>query len=78
MDRGGERANREFNYRGHSYPLWIVGGSGPIVGLNAHIELGKNIEAFSDKEQSEMLGVADNAIYFTTLLFWIHMKSRNL
>ena len=23
--------DREFNYRGHSYPLWIVGGSGPIV-----------------------------------------------
>ena len=22
--------DREFNYRGHSYPLWIVGGSGPI------------------------------------------------
>ena len=22
---------REFNYRGHSYPLWIAGGSGPIV-----------------------------------------------
>ena len=34
------------------------------MGLNAYIELGKNIEAFSDKEQSEMLGVADNAIFF--------------
>ena len=25
------QTDREFNYRGHSYPLWIVGGSGPIV-----------------------------------------------
>ena len=33
------------------------------MGLNAYIELGKNIEAFSDKEQSEILG-ADNAIFF--------------
>ena len=24
------QTDREFNYRGHSYPLWIVGGSGPI------------------------------------------------
>ena len=24
------QTHREFNYRGHSYPLWIVGGSGPI------------------------------------------------
>ena len=23
--------DREFNYRGHSYPLWIVGVSGPIL-----------------------------------------------
>ena len=27
VDCQGERAN----YRGHSYPLWIVGGSGPIL-----------------------------------------------
>ena len=26
-----KQTNREFNYRGHSYPLWIVGGSGPIL-----------------------------------------------
>ena len=25
-----QRTDREFNYRGHSYPLWIVGVSGPI------------------------------------------------
>ena len=25
-----KQTDREFNYRGHSYPLWIVGGSGPI------------------------------------------------
>ena len=25
------QTDREFNYRGYSYPLWIVGGSGPIV-----------------------------------------------
>ena len=25
-----EQTDREFNYRGHSYPLWIVGVSGPI------------------------------------------------
>ena len=25
-----KQRDREFNYRGHSYPLWIVGGSGPI------------------------------------------------
>ena len=25
------QTNRDFKYRGHSYPLWIVGGSGPIV-----------------------------------------------
>merc|ERR1711867_376935 len=25
------QTDREFNYRGHSYPLWIVGGSGPIT-----------------------------------------------
>ena len=25
-----KETDREFNYRGHSYPLWIVGGSGPI------------------------------------------------
>ena len=24
------QTDREFNYRGHSYPLWIVGVSGPI------------------------------------------------
>ena len=24
--------DREFNYIGHSYPLWIVGGSGPTSG----------------------------------------------
>ena len=24
-----KQRDREFNYRGHSYPLWIVGGSGP-------------------------------------------------
>ena len=24
------QTDREFNYRGRSYPLWIVGGSGPI------------------------------------------------
>ena len=27
------QADREFNYRGHSYPLWIVGVSGPIRGV---------------------------------------------
>ena len=26
-----EQTDREFNYRGHSYPLWIVGVSGPIL-----------------------------------------------
>ena len=26
-----KQTNRDFKYRGHSYPLWIVGGSGPIV-----------------------------------------------
>ena len=26
-----KQTDREFNYRGHSYPLWIVGGSGPIT-----------------------------------------------
>ena len=25
-----EQTDREFNYRGHFYPLWIVGLSGPI------------------------------------------------
>ena len=25
-----KQRDREFNYRGHSYPLWIVGVSGPI------------------------------------------------
>ena len=25
-----QRKDREFNYRGHSYPLWIVRVSGPI------------------------------------------------
>merc|ERR1719167_274651 len=25
------QTDREFNYRGHSYPLWIVGMSGPIA-----------------------------------------------
>ena len=25
-----KQTNRDFKYRGHSYPLWIVGGSGPI------------------------------------------------
>ena len=25
------QTDREFNYRGHSYPLWIVGVSGPIM-----------------------------------------------
>merc|ERR1711905_74718 len=29
------QTNREFNYRGHSYPLWIVGGSGPITARTA-------------------------------------------
>jgi len=24
------QTNRDFKYRGHSYPLWIAGGSGPI------------------------------------------------
>ena len=24
-----KQRDREFNYRGHYYPLWIVGGSGP-------------------------------------------------
>ena len=28
-DRG--QTDREFNYRGHSYPLWIVGVSGLII-----------------------------------------------
>ena len=27
--------DREFNYRGHSYPLWISGGSGPIESESA-------------------------------------------
>ena len=26
-----KQTDREFNYRGHSYPLWIVGVSGPIL-----------------------------------------------
>ena len=25
------QTDREFNYRGHSYPLWIVGGAGQQV-----------------------------------------------
>ena len=25
-----KHTNRDFKYRGHSYPLWIAGGSGPI------------------------------------------------
>ena len=25
------QTNRDFKYRGHSYPLWIVGESGPIL-----------------------------------------------
>ena len=28
------QTGREFNYRGHSYPLWIVGVSGPIFGTD--------------------------------------------
>ena len=28
--RTDRQTDREFNYRGHSYPLWIVGVSGPI------------------------------------------------
>ena len=29
------QTDREFNYRGHSYPLWIVGGSRPITARTA-------------------------------------------
>ena len=29
--RTDRQTDREFNYRGHSYPLWIVGVSGPII-----------------------------------------------
>ena len=25
------QTDREFNYRGHSYPLWIVGGAGQLM-----------------------------------------------
>ena len=25
-----KQTNRDFKYRGYSYPLWIAGGSGPI------------------------------------------------
>ena len=30
--RTDRQIDREFNYRGHSYPLWIVGVNGPILG----------------------------------------------
>ena len=30
------QTDREFNYRGHSYPLWIVGGSGPIIYMDIY------------------------------------------
>ena len=29
------QTDREFKYRGHSYPLWIVGESGPITARTA-------------------------------------------
>ena len=29
-NQANKHTNRDFKYRGHSNPLWIVGGSGPI------------------------------------------------
>ena len=31
LPRTDRQTHREFSYRGLSYPLWIVGGSGPII-----------------------------------------------
>ena len=41
-----KQTNRDFKYRGHSYPLWIVGGSGPIKEGQIEVQIESNKSRF--------------------------------
>ena len=63
-----KQTDREFNYRGHSYPLWIVGVSGPITARTAAaLYCRKKLENLprTDKETDRQ---TENLITETTLI----------